>query len=61
MLIANVFFDRFSDPHFIHMQTNNPGREVLIAKIAFEQFANVHKIKILHITLTIEDMQKTIS
>jgi len=58
MLIANVFFDRFSDPHFIHMQTNNPGREVLIAKIAFEQFS---KIKILHITLTIEDMQKTIS
>ena len=43
-----VFVNHFSHLCFVHLQINNLSAETLFAKLAFEQYAAEHRVKILH-------------
>ena len=45
---ATVFVDHFSGLRYIHMMTNTSSHETIKAKLAFEQFAANHCVKIEH-------------
>ncbi len=45
---ATIFVNHFSCLRFVHLQLNNKSDETLAAKLAFEQYAAEHGVKILH-------------
>jgi hypothetical protein len=45
---TTVFVDHFSHLQFVHLQLDNVSNETLAAKLAFEQYAAEHGVKILH-------------
>jgi hypothetical protein len=45
---ATVFVDHFSHLQFVHLQLNDGSNKTLAAKLAFEQYAAEHGVKILH-------------
>jgi hypothetical protein len=45
---ATVFVDPFSHLQFVHLQLNDGSNKKLAAKLAFEQYAAEHGVKILH-------------
>ncbi len=45
---ATVFVDHYSHLRFVHLQLNNKLDKKLAAKLAFEQYAAEHGVKILH-------------
>jgi hypothetical protein len=45
---ATVFVNHFSRLRFVHLQLDNKSNETLTAKLAFEQYAAEHGVKILH-------------
>jgi hypothetical protein len=45
---ATIFVDHFSRLCFIHLQLNDKSNKTLAAKLAFEQYAAEHGVKILH-------------
>jgi hypothetical protein len=46
--VATIFVDHFSCQCFAHLQLDTMSEETMAAKIAFEQFAAEHGVKILH-------------
>ncbi len=46
--VATVVVDHFSRLRFIHLQLDTTSEEKMAAKIAFEQFAAEHGVKLLH-------------
>jgi hypothetical protein len=45
---ATVFVDHFSRLQFVHPQLDNRSNQTRAAKLAFEQYAAEHGVKILH-------------
>jgi hypothetical protein len=45
---TTVFVDHFSRLQFVHLQLNNGSDKTLATKLAFEQHAAEHGVKILH-------------
>jgi hypothetical protein len=45
---ATVFVDHFSRLQFVHLQLDDGSDKTLAAKLAFEQYAVEHGVKILH-------------
>jgi hypothetical protein len=45
---ATVFVDHYIHLHFVHLQLDNFSAKTLTAKLAFEQYAAEHGVKILH-------------
>jgi len=46
--VANVFIDHYSDLSFVYPQEDNTNAELLMAKIAFEDFASSCGVKVTH-------------
>jgi hypothetical protein len=45
---ATVSVDHYSRLHFVHLQLDDNSDKTLAAKLAFEQYAAKHGVKILH-------------
>jgi hypothetical protein len=45
---ATFFVDHYSRLRFVHLQLDDKSNETLVAKLAFEQYAAEHGVKILH-------------
>jgi hypothetical protein len=45
---ATVFVDQYSGLDYVHLHRTNSGDEILAAKLAFEQFALTHGVRIQH-------------
>lgn len=43
-----VFTNHFSDLSYIHLQGSTKGWETLATKVAFEAYANSHRVNIEH-------------
>jgi len=46
--VATVFIDHYSDSPFMYPQEDNSSAKLIKAKIAFEQFAQSCRVKIMH-------------